>query len=169
MDVDLRGTMRYFATGVCVMTTYSDQASGRRHDGLTVNSLTSVSLDPPVVSVCLRRDSVFLADLLRTKVWALSILDVGAADIAAEFAKNRPAREIALRTVSATPGEHTGALVLDSPGWLECRLRLDLPVGDHIVAIGDVLATGTRRRRPPLVFLGGTYQAIPPVPANSEA
>ena len=46
MTVDLRGAMRSFATGVCVLTTYLDEATGRRHDGLMVNSLTSVSLDP---------------------------------------------------------------------------------------------------------------------------
>jgi len=160
VNIDLRGAMRSFATGVCVMTTYLDEAMGRRHDGLTVNSLTSVSLDPPLVSVCLRHDSVFLADLLKTKVWALSILDVGAADIAGEFAKSRDARAEVLRTVSATPGTHTGALILDSPSWLECRLRTHFPVGDHTVAVGDVLATGTRRRRPPLIFLHGKYQAI---------
>ena len=46
MTVDLRGALRSFATGVCVLTTYPDEATGRRHDGLMVNSLTSVSLDP---------------------------------------------------------------------------------------------------------------------------
>jgi flavin reductase (DIM6/NTAB) family NADH-FMN oxidoreductase RutF len=160
VNIDLRGAMRTFATGVCVMTTYLDEATGRRHDGLTVNSLTSVSLDPPLVSVCLRHDSAFLADLLKTKVWALSILDVGAADIACEFAKSRDVRAAVLCTVSATPGKRTGALVLDAPGWLECRLRSHLPAGDHVIAIGDVVATGTQKRRPPLVFLNGAYQAI---------
>jgi hypothetical protein len=71
VTVDLRGAMRSFDTGV---------------------------LDPRLVSVCLRHHSAFLADLLKTKVWALSILDVGAMDIAREFAKSRDARTTALRT-----------------------------------------------------------------------
>lgn len=49
VTVDLRGAMRSFATGVCVLTTYLDEATGRRHDGLLVDSLTSVSLDPRLV------------------------------------------------------------------------------------------------------------------------
>jgi hypothetical protein len=54
-------------------------------------------------------DEAFPADLLKTKVWALSILDVGATDITREFAKSRDARTTALRTVSATPGTRTDA------------------------------------------------------------
>ena len=77
-----------------------------------------------------------------------------------EAAKSRDVRAPVLRTVSATPGTHTGALILDSPSWLECRLRTHLEVGDHTVAIGDVLATGIQPRRPPLIFLDGAYQAI---------
>jgi flavin reductase (DIM6/NTAB) family NADH-FMN oxidoreductase RutF len=160
VGVDLRMAMRNFATGVCVMTTYADGPNGRTHDGVTVNSLTSVSLDPPLVSVCLRRDSTFLADLLDTKVWALSILDISATDVARAFAQKREIRAAALHTLSATPGEDTGALVLDSPAWLECRLRQHVDVGDHTVVVGDVIATGAQRgRRPPLVFLHGEYHA----------
>src|SRR5437879_3568354 len=92
MPLDLRGTMRNFATGVCIVTTYVEGPEGRRHDAVTVNSLTSVSLDPPLVSVSLRRDSVFLADLLVTKLWAVSILDAAADDVARSLAKSRENR-----------------------------------------------------------------------------
>ncbi|MDQ3576143.1 MAG: flavin reductase family protein [Actinomycetota bacterium] len=152
--------MRNFATGVCIATTYTNGPQGRQHDAVTVNSLTSVSLDPPLVSICLHRDSTFLADLLSTKVWAVSILDVGAADLARCFARDKASREAAVCTLSATPGERTGALVLDAPSWMECRLRQYIEVGDHVMAIGEVLATGTQDRRPPLVFLHGKFHAV---------
>ncbi|MCP2267852.1 NADH-FMN oxidoreductase RutF, flavin reductase (DIM6/NTAB) family [Actinokineospora diospyrosa] len=160
MGVDLRVAMRNFATGVCVMTTRVDGPNGPVHDAVTVNSLTSLSLDPPLVSVCLRSDSVFLADLLVSGHWALSILDIGASDVARAFAAGREHRRTALATVSAVAGEHTGALVLDGPGWLECGLRQAVEVGDHTLLIGDVLATGSQDRRPPLVFLHGEYHAV---------
>jgi flavin reductase len=83
VTVDLRGAMRSFATRVSVLTTYLDEEPSPRHDGLMINSLTSASLDPPLVSVCLRHHSASPADLLKTKVWAA-----------------------ALRTVSATPPAH---------------------------------------------------------------
>ncbi len=160
MEVDLRRAMRNFATGVCVVTTYRDGPDGRGHDAVTVNSLTSVSLDPPLVSMCLRHDSSFLEDLLTTKLWAVSILDVGADDIASAFAKSRASRAAAMCTLSATLGERTGALLLESPSWLECGLRQHFQVGDHILLIGNVLAAGTQERRPPLVFLQGAYHAV---------
>lgn len=75
MPPDLRGAMQNFATGVGVATTYRDRVGGRCHDAVTVNSLTSVSLEPPLVSLCMHRESGFLTDLLQTKKWAVSILD----------------------------------------------------------------------------------------------
>ncbi|MEE1757283.1 flavin reductase family protein [Streptomyces sp. SP18CS02] len=160
MQVDLRGTMRNFATGVCVATTYAEEQGERRHDALTVNSVMPVSMDPPLVSVCLRRGSLFLEDLLATKVWALSILDVAGDDIAKSFARSREIRSVALQALSRSPGEHTGALVLDSLGWMECALRDQREVGDHTVVIGEVLAAGGQRRRPPLIFVHGKFHAM---------
>jgi flavin reductase (DIM6/NTAB) family NADH-FMN oxidoreductase RutF len=152
--------MRVFATGVCIATTYVDGPDGRRHDAVTVNSLTSVSLDPPLISLSLRRDSEFLADLLDTTVWGLSILDAGADDIARVFAQSRGSRAAAVRALWAQAGERTGALLLDSPAWLECRLHQHLEVGDHTIVIGEVLAAGCQLRRPPLIFLQGRYHML---------
>jgi flavin reductase (DIM6/NTAB) family NADH-FMN oxidoreductase RutF len=152
--------MRNFATGVCVAATYRDGPGGRRHDAVTINSLTSVSLDPPLVSMCLRHDSRFLADLLVTRVWAMSILDAGAAGIAAALATRRETRSSAVCSLPASAGDRTGALILDAPAWLECRLRQHLGVGDHTLLIGDVLAAGSQERRPPLVYLNSRYHSM---------
>jgi flavin reductase len=157
---DLRGAMRHFATGVCVATTYADRADGRRHDAVTVNSLTSVSLDPPLVSLCLRRESGFLADLLRTKIWAASILDGAGSEIARRFAADRASRAAAIAGLRASPGRRTGALVLDASSWLECVLWGSFDIGDHTMVVGEVVAAGVQRRRPPLIFLHGRYHAL---------
>lgn len=160
MDSDLREVMRYFATGVCLLSTYVDEPGGRRHDAITVNSLTSVSLEPPLVSVCVRKESTLLADVLASGVWALSILDVGADDIARTFAQDKSTRAAALEAMSTSPGEHTGALVVDSLGWLECSLREPIDAGDHVILLGDVLAAGAQDRRPALIFLHGTFYGL---------
>lgn len=159
-DFDLRRVMRNFATGVCIATTYTDSPAGRVHDALTVNSLTSVSLAPPLVSICLRPGSAFLADLLVTGVWATSILDSGSDDLAALFAADRADRIAAIPTLSAVPGARTGALVLDAAGWLECALRDHRRVGDHTMVTGEVLAASAGDRRPPLIFLHGRFHAL---------
>src|SRR5688572_4189067 len=119
MSPDLRGTMRNFATGVCVATTYTDRGGFRRHDAVTLNSLTSVSLDPPLVSLSLHRDSQFLSDLLETKKWAVSILDSDAEPLARGLAKGRDARAEAVAALDANPGPATGALMLDAQSSLE--------------------------------------------------
>jgi flavin reductase (DIM6/NTAB) family NADH-FMN oxidoreductase RutF len=160
MPPDLRGVMRNFATGVCVATTYSDQADGRRHDAVTINSLTSVSLDPPLVSLCLRLGSAFLADLLATKKWAISILPGDACDTATLLAQDRQTRAACVATLPASPGWCTGALVLDSASWLECVLWDSLDVGDHTLVIGEVVATKDHRPEPALVFLHGRYHVL---------
>ena len=160
MKVDIRGAMRNFATGVWVATTYSEGPGGRRDDAITINSLTSVSLDPPLVSMCLRHDSRFLANVLDVKVWAVSILDAGTEDIARALAKDRTVREVVVQTLSATRGKRTGALVLDSPSWMECVLRDRMAIGDHTMIIGEVLDFAIQDRRPPLIFLHGKFHTL---------
>lgn len=164
MPPDLRGAMRNFATGVCVATTYTDRVEGRRHDAVTVNSLTSVSLDPPLVSMCLRRDSGFLTDLLETKAWAISVLGGGAAEVARFFAKDRATRAAAIDVLWASPGHYTGALVLDAPSWLECVLWGRFDIGDHTMVVGEVLATGAQQGSTLLIFLHGRYHALEKLP-----
>jgi flavin reductase (DIM6/NTAB) family NADH-FMN oxidoreductase RutF len=157
---ELRNAMRNFATGVCIASTYRDDPDGRKHDAVTINSLTSVSLEPPLVSMSLRRDSSFLADLLCTKVWAVSILDIGADDIARALAKEKASRATTIDTLSSSIGERTGALVVDSPSWLECELHQVIEAGDHVIVIGEVLVVDVQERRPPLIFLHGRFQTL---------
>lgn len=164
MDNDLREVMRNFATGVCVVSTYSDLGTTRRHNAITANSLTSVSLDPPLISLSLRRESGFLTDLLDSQVWGVSILDADAVDTARQFARPQHERDQALRSVPSEPGARTGALLLDSSAWMECRLYDHLVTGDHVMVIGEVVGLGVRGGRPPLVFLQGGFHRFDIVP-----
>ncbi|MGW1467986.1 flavin reductase family protein [Streptomyces sp. NPDC002308] len=160
MSLDLRTTMRTFATGVCVVTTFAEEAGRTRHDAVTAGSLVSVSLDPPLISLTLPDDCDALADLLATGVWAVSILDVAGDDLARAFEGDRETRARALTTCSTSPGPRTGALVIDAPGWLECALHESRRFGGNTLLIGEVLSTGGHRRRPPLVALDGAMRAL---------
>ncbi|WP_410670878.1 flavin reductase family protein [Amycolatopsis sp. cmx-4-68] len=157
---DLRGAMRTFATGVCVATTYRDTPGGRRHDAVTVNSLGSISLDPPLVSLSFRQESAFLADLLATGRWVVSILPAGAKDVARRLAGPRASRASEIADLRARPGERIGALVLDGASWLECALAEKFDLGDHTLVVGDVLATGRDGVAPALVFVHGSYHEV---------
>jgi flavin reductase (DIM6/NTAB) family NADH-FMN oxidoreductase RutF len=160
MPPDLRGAMRTFATGVCVASTYRDTPGGRHHDAVTVNSLGSISLDPPLVSLSFRRDSTFLGDVLASGRWAVSILPAGAREIARRLAGPAAARAAYVAEIEARPGERTGALVLAGASWLECGLQDRFDLGDHTLVIGDVLATGHDGRSPALVFVHGRYHTV---------
>ncbi|AZM75440.1 flavin reductase family protein [Streptomyces sp. G3] len=159
---DLRAVMRHFATGVCVVSTHRQQEDGLRHSAVTVNSLTSVSLEPPLVSVSFRSDSSFLTDLMEARVWGISILDGGSEELARLFARPRAERDEAVRTRPAEPGPHTGALLFEAAGWMECRYRDHVVAGDHVMVIGDVVGLGVRGTRTPLIFLQGGFHRFEP-------
>ncbi|MEE1757279.1 flavin reductase family protein [Streptomyces sp. SP18CS02] len=170
---ELGKVIRSFATGVCVAATYTDTPDGRRHDAITVNSLTSVSLEPPLICICLPGNSDFLSALRSSNLWAVSILHTGGDEVARILESDRQSRMAALPSLTAAPGPSTGALVLDCLGWLECVLRDEFDAGDHTVVIGEVLATGAQERRSPLISLHGRYHATgaprtaaPPVPTG---
>ncbi|MER6996198.1 flavin reductase family protein [Streptomyces sp. NPDC000410] len=157
---DLRTVMRNFATGVCIVTTFFDASSGRRHNAITANSLTSVSLDPPLVSLSIRGDSGFLADLMDSRVWATSILDADAADLARIFAGPEQERRRALGGLPTETGTQTGAQLLDGLAWMECRYRDHLVTGDHVMVIGDVVGLGVRGSGSPLIFVQGGFHRM---------
>ncbi|GAA1936775.1 flavin reductase family protein [Kitasatospora viridis] len=161
MELDLRGVMRHFATGVGVVSTHTaapDAPGARRHDAITVNSLALASYDPPLVSLCLRRESAFLADLLAAKVWAVSILGADGAETAGALARGREHRGPVIDSLPATTGGQTGALILSGLGWLECALSESFVAGDHLMVIGEVLACGVTEARDALVFLNGALR-----------
>ncbi|MFI6685579.1 flavin reductase family protein [Streptomyces sp. NPDC050485] len=163
MSEDLRSVMRYFATGVCIAATWRPTGAGeRRHNAITVNSLASLSLDPALVALSLREDSEFLADVLLSGVFTVSILGADAEDTARTFAGRRPERDRMLREVRTHPGAGTGALLFDAAGWLECRYYDHYTVGDHVQVIGEAVALGTAAEpdTTPLIFLGGGFHRL---------
>ncbi|MCT6778263.1 flavin reductase family protein [Streptomyces rubiginosohelvolus] len=154
---ELRSVMRNFATGVCVVSTFTDAPSGRIHNALTVNSLTSLSLSPPLISISIRLESTFLDELMESGVWAVSVLDDGGEDLARIFARPEEERRRSLRSLPTEPGAATGAVVLDGAAWLECRYHQHVVTGDHVLVIGEVVGLGADSTRSPLVFLHGGF------------
>ncbi|MFE4263239.1 flavin reductase family protein [Streptomyces sp. NPDC056883] len=157
MNHDLRDVMRSFATGVCVVSTYTDNDGVRTHNAITINSLTSVSLEPPLVSLSFRHDSEFFSELLRTGVVGISILGAEGESTARAFARRRPERDQALTEVPGAPGEATGTLLFEAAAWMECSLRDHVVAGDHVMVIGEVVAMGARETQTPLIFLQGGF------------
>ncbi|MFB8247241.1 flavin reductase family protein [Streptomyces sp. NPDC055952] len=160
----LRRVLGQFVTGVCAVSTRVTTRTGVRHDAIAVNSFTSVSLDPPLVSMYLRDDSTFLRRVRTSGQWAVSFLGSRArplVDVLTAPAAQRPPVE---QAADWAVGPHTGCLVLpDGPGTLECALHLTRTLGDHVLVVGEVLdAVG--RDHQPLVFHRGTFTEVAPAP-----
>jgi flavin-dependent trigonelline monooxygenase, reductase component len=143
-----------FGTGVALVAAYDSQ--GRAH-GLIVNSLTSVSLNPPIMLWCLANGSAAFHVFTDCPAFSLNILRSGDQGVARQFSR-RGDRII-------PPGQictmETGAPVLAAAvASLDCRMRLRQPMGDHEVIYGDVIAYRGDPGVDALGFFRGQYVTL---------
>jgi len=152
-----RRVMGRFPTGVTVVTTFDE---GGAPVGLTASSLTSVSLDPLYLLVCLGKDSRSHDAVIRSEGFAVNVLGADAADLSTRFATVDPLERfegVRFRT------ETTGAPVLErASAWLDCRVAQLHDAGDHTIVVGEVLACDAEDEREPLVYLSGAYRRLEP-------
>jgi flavin reductase len=156
---DFRKTLGSFATGVTVITT-----RGASTDyGMTATAFSSVSLDPPLVLVCVIVGNEG-ADVIRENgVFAVNILAAEQEPLSNYFAsRSRPRGRDAFSEVPHRE-EATGAPVLDGVvAFLDCRLVTTYEAGDHLIFIGEVAALGVDDDVSPLLFHGSGYRRIAP-------
>jgi flavin reductase ActVB len=127
--------------------------------GLTVGSLVSLSLEPPLVGVSVSRQAAMHELLRRTEGFALSLLAGDQEAIAQHFARGVP--PLAHWHGIATRPEAEGAPLLeDAIGWLECRTAAEHEAGDHTLFVGEVLAAERGRPAPPLVYVDQRYVSL---------
>ena len=151
----LRQALGRYATGVAMITV---QEAGHTL-GLTVNSFTSVSLDPPLVSWCIRKSSGRVAPFVRPGLHTISILsrqhEAECRRIAAEGMHRLTG--IPLDDMESGPPAITGALAV-----FECRQSRLYDTGDHFLVLGEVLRAGAGpERSAPLIFFNGKFTEIP--------
>src|ERR671915_1448945 len=130
----LRSVMRSFPSGICVVTI---ELEGHRV-GLTVGSLVSLSLEPPLVGFALGRQAQ-LHELLRgAGEFGVSLLRGDEEAVAQHFARSVP--PIALWTgVDLREDVDGPPLLADALGWLRCRVDAEQPAGDHTFFVGEVV------------------------------
>ena len=147
--------MRRFPAGVAVVTVDVD---GERL-GLTVGSLVSLSLEPPLIGVAVSRYAA-LHELLRTAgMFALSLLAEGQEAVAQHFARGVP--PIALWSgIELRPGRAGPPLLEGALGWLECRLWRECEAGDHTFFVGEVVRAEPGATADALVYHRGRYAGV---------
>ncbi len=153
----LRTIMGRFATGITVLT-----AAGEHGHGMTANAFSSVSLEPPLVLCCVSRAARMHSAILAAQSFGVSILGADQRELARYFADwRRPSGQAQFDEVDCSPGEKTGAPLLDgSIAWLECRLRHNYEGGDHSIFVGEVVSSLRGGDQDSLVFYGGGYHQI---------
>ena len=146
--------MRRYPFGVSVVTVDLD---GERL-GLTVASLTSLALTPPLVGVSVAKQAA-LHELLRSAGgFAVSFLAADQIALAQHFARGVP--PIALwQGIAARDGERA-PLLEGAIGWLECELAAEHDVGDHTFFVGRVHEAIPGRESSPLLRLDGDFRAL---------
>lgn len=153
----LRRAFGMFATGVTVVAT-ADGAGALA--GFTANSFTSVSLDPPLLLVCLAHEAASHAAFRDADRYAVSVLADGQRALSRLFA-TRGVDKFA--SVAWRP-RVTGAPVLDgAAAWFDCRAEAVLPGGDHDILLGRIVDFG-RADVPPLGYWQGDYFTVDAAP-----
>jgi flavin reductase (DIM6/NTAB) family NADH-FMN oxidoreductase RutF len=153
-----RKIMGHLATGITVVTT---SVEGNLH-GMTANAVTSVSLDPLLLLVCVDRRSHAHEQLLRASHFAINVLAEDQERLSRLFAERRPPEPGQLRGASYRLGP-TGSPLLDNClAYVECAVRERLPGGDHDVFVGEALHGDVSRDAPPLLYYRGGYRSLAP-------
>lgn len=149
---ELREVMRRFPAPVAVVTTELD---GERF-GLTVGSLVSLSLVPPLVGISIGKDSSSHEPIRRAGGWAASLLAGAQRDVAQHFARSGIPPVVLWIGVDVRDGAR-GPLVEEALGWLECRTVAEHEAGDHTVFIAEVESIELGRAGEGLVYRGGEF------------
>jgi flavin reductase (DIM6/NTAB) family NADH-FMN oxidoreductase RutF len=153
-----RAAMGSFPTGVTVVTVACDD--GSMH-GMTVNSFSSVSLDPMLVLVCLDETSRGLGLIERAGAFVVNVLSAAQQDVSRWFAsRRRPAGPAMFDGVPFEPGVTGSPVLAGAAASFDCRLRQSHRAGDHLIVLGEVVALVHRPQLEPLIFHAGAYKAL---------
>ena len=150
---DFRRALGQFASGVTVVTTRD--AKGRSL-GLTVTAFSSVSLDPPLVLVCVDHRSEAHVGFRDAGLFGVSILAEGQEEVSRRFAVGGAAKFTGLELGRGTTGV---PLIPGAVAHLECRVKATHDAGDHRIYVGEVLAVDVKPGRP-LLYRDRDYRKL---------
>lgn len=160
IPVDLnqfKQVMRRFATGVMILTV----GNGHEMHAMTVNAVTSVSLDPLLMLVCIEQNARSHELVQKAGAFALNILTAEQQELGERFAYDREARSHPESLVKGHT-EITGGLIFDDTlGYLECRVTAEHPGGDHTIFVAEVIkAQLGNSPSAPLLYYGGKWVSL---------
>lgn len=154
---EFRRILGHFPSGVTVVTTNTGSGSPC---GLTANAFCSVSLEPPLVLVCVEHGADSHDCIQRSGVFAVNVLEEEHGEtLSRRFAAWDVEEKF---TGVAYRRERTGAPILSAAlAWLDCAVRQEVSAGDHTIFIGEVLEADAHEGRPLLYYRGGYGRFLP--------
>jgi flavin reductase (DIM6/NTAB) family NADH-FMN oxidoreductase RutF len=152
---ELRATMRWFPAPICVVTV---DFEGDRI-GLTVGSLVSLSLEPPLVGISIGNDQAAHALIRGAGTFAASLLSADQEPLARHFAHGVPPLAM-WGGIELAPGG-VAPRIAGALAWLDCRLWAEYDAGDHTLFVGEVVETVRGEPGGALVYRESTYHPAP--------
>jgi len=149
----LRQAMRAWTTGVVIVTSIYE---GQQY-GMTVNSFTSISLDPPLICVTLKRLTHTHDLVVKSAMFSVTILTAAQKELSDRFAGKMP------NIIDRFAGLATETISLDAPvfkdgmAYFDCRVVNSLPVGENTLFIAEVLDARGKGEGEPLVYHNREY------------
>ncbi|MBA3730520.1 MAG: flavin reductase family protein [Sphingomonas sp.] len=150
----LRDALGCFATGVTVVTCLD---SGGAPVGLTANSFTALSLDPPLLLVCVAKSAASAGPLAAAESFAVNVLQTGQQPASITFSSRVDDR---FGSTEWSVGEHGAPVLMKSLSVFECRRNAVHDGGDHFILIGEVVKASFESGLDPLLYFRGRYRRL---------
>jgi flavin reductase (DIM6/NTAB) family NADH-FMN oxidoreductase RutF len=152
----LRMVMRKWASGVTIVTTkYED-----KFHGMTVSSFTSVSLEPPLVTISLMKDSRTHKLILQSTIFGITILSEDQVEISSIFAGQIPDSDNRFSGVQTTSLQTGAPMIKDGLAFFDCHLFDTLEFGTNSLLIGEVIAAELGKSGKPLLYFDQRYRKL---------
>lgn len=151
--------LSHWASGVTVVTTLHEGTP----IGITASAFSSVSLNPPLVLVCLAQKLFTHQVITASGVFAVNILSASQAELGKRFAGVYPHLTDRFEGLTTSAAATGCPLLPDVAGWLDCRVKHCYEGGDHTIFVGEVLAAHAQDDHAPLLYFHrqwGRFEAL---------
>ena len=149
MDAAAKKTvLRQFPYGLYAVAV----AHGDERNAFTANWLSQAAFEPPAVMVAVENDGKSIDLIRRSGVFTVNVFASGQRDLAGQLGRRSKTNPDKFQGVATEPGVTGCPLLLDALGHLECRVAGELPAGDHVLFLGEVVEARVRHDADPLTM-----------------
>ena len=140
--------MSHWPSGVAIVTCEFE----KQHYGMTVSSFTSVSLHPPMISICVDKRAQLCAILAQSKRFAVNILDSSQVELAKAFADHKLDMSERFSRAEFDLSKTESPVLKQCLGWVDCHVHSAHDTGDHVIYLGEVKKAKTLEQKDPAIF-----------------